>query len=278
MDPTESSAGALLRKWRQRRRLSQLMLASEAEVSQRHLSCVESGRSAPSREMVLRLARHLDIPLRERNALLVAAGFAPLYRERALDAPELAAAREAVRRILTGHEPHPALAVDRYWNLVDANRAVLWLMQGVDPALLTPPVNVLRVTLHPQGLAPRLRHLREWRAYVIGRLLHMAERTGDLRFTALMEELKAYPQPAGAQPPRAVAMDAAAQIAVPFALDSDFGPLSFITTTTVFGTAAEVTLSELVIESMFPADAATAATMRRIAQCWDAATESALQG
>jgi transcriptional regulator with XRE-family HTH domain len=255
---------ALLRDWRQRRRLSQLDLACEALVSQRHLSFVESGRSTPSRDMVLRLAEHLGIPLRERNVLLVAAGFAPVYRERALDDPGLAAARGAVERILAGHEPHPALAIDRHWTLMFANRAVAPLLAGIDAALLQPPVNVLRLSMHPNGLAPRIGNLREWRGHVIGRLAQQIDVTADPVLVALLEELRSYPVPAGARPHRPSAQDGLGGVAVPLELASAGGTLAFLSTTTVFGTAVDISLSELAIEAFFPADAFTAETMRRL--------------
>ncbi|MGF1629029.1 MAG: helix-turn-helix domain-containing protein [Kiloniellaceae bacterium] len=257
-----SPAGELLRGWRRRRRLSQLDLALAAEVSQRHLSFVESGRAAPSREMVLRLAEPLDIPLRERNALLAAAGFAPVYRERALDDPALAAPRRAVELILTGHEPHPALAVDRHWNMIFANRAVAPLQAGADGKLLRPPVNVLRLSLHPDGLAPRIANFRAWRAHVLERLARQAEASGDPVLVDLAEELKGYPVPPGARPQRPGEDDALGGIVVPLEFRSDAGTLRFLSTTTVFGTALDIGLAELTIETFFPADAETAAAMR----------------
>src|SRR5688572_22653930 len=187
--------GMHLRHWRQKRRLSQLDLAHEAEVSTRHLSYVETGRAMPSREMVLRLAERLSIPLRERNALLVAAGFAPMYRQRTLDDPALAAARRAVDLVLKGHEPFPALAVDRHWNLVAANSVLPRLLEGAAPALLAPPVNVLRLSLHPDGLAPRIANLRQWREHLLERLEQQVTVTGDATLAALHAELAAYPVP-----------------------------------------------------------------------------------
>ncbi|MEX2632195.1 MAG: helix-turn-helix domain-containing protein [Tistlia sp.] len=266
MIPTAASVGPLLRQWRRRRRLSQLELAAEAEVSQRHLSFLESGRAAPSREMVLRLAEPLDLPLRERNALLVAAGFAPLYPERALDHPRLAAARRAVELLLAGQEPHPALAVDRHWTLVSANRALAPLLAGVPEDLLEPPVNVLRLSLHPRGLAARIRNFRDWRGHLLARLQAQVDNSADAVLMALVEELKGYPVPAGALPAQPGAAAALGGIAVPLELDSAGGRLSFLSTTTVFGTAMDVALSELAIESFFPADPETAAAMRRLAE------------
>jgi transcriptional regulator with XRE-family HTH domain len=257
---TTRPIGEQLQSWRRRRHLSQLALATEAEVSQRHLSFIESGRAQPSREMVLHLAQALEIPTRARNGLLLAAGYAPLYRERALDDPELAAARQAVALILHGHEPHPALAIDRHWHLVLTNRAVAPLLAGVDAALLVPPVNVLRLSLHPQGLGPRVVNHGAWRAHVIERLTRQIEHSGDAVLAALRDEIRGYPMPEGAM--AAVAGDLSAGIAVPFALRTQHGVLSFLSTTTVFGTAVDISLSELAIESFFPADAHTATTMR----------------
>ena len=256
--------GDHLREWRQRRRLSQLDLACEAEISTRHLSFVETGRAQPSRDMVLRLADQLEIPLRERNVILVAAGFAPVFPQRALDDPALAAARRAVDLILAGHEPHPALAVDRGWNLVAANRMVAPMMALADEDLLKGPINVLRLSLHPRGLARHTVNLHEWRAHLLERLRREAELTADPRLTDLLTELRAYPIPGG-QPPRK-ASDEYAGVAVPFQLRTADGRiLSFYSTTTVFGTAVDVTLAELTLETFFPADPQTAEVVRGMA-------------
>lgn len=249
--------GSHLRHWRQQRRLSQLDLAEAAAVSTRHLSCVETGRAAPSREMVLRLAERLEVPLRERNAMLVAAGYAPMYRQRAYDDPALATAREAVDRVLKGHEPYPALAIDRHWNLVAANAMVPLLLQGVAPELLRPPVNVLRLSLHPNGLAPRIANLGAWRAHLLERLQQQIAATADVGLAALHRELADYPAPSGAAEP----VDELSGIVVPFQLRTPGGLLSFISTTTIFGTPVDITLQELAVESFFPADAATAAAL-----------------
>ncbi|WP_339947643.1 helix-turn-helix domain-containing protein [uncultured Albimonas sp.] len=255
-----ASVGDHLRAWRRRRRLSQLACALEAEISQRHLSFVESGRAKPSREMLLRLADSLEAPLRERNALLLAAGFAPVYPERPLDAPEMAAACAAVERILKGHEPFPALAVDRRWTILAANAGVQAMLALVeDASLLEGPVNALRVSLHPGGLAPRIANLAEWRAHILERLRGQADLAPDPVLDALIEELAAYPAPRPAPRPRP---DPLAGIAVPLKLAMGGRELSFLTTTTVFGTAAEITLSELTLECFFPADAATAEALR----------------
>jgi transcriptional regulator with XRE-family HTH domain len=186
--------GDHLKAWRQRRRLSQLDLAADAEISTRHLSFLETGRARPSRDMVLRLAERLEVPLRERNTLLVAAGFAPVFPQRALDHPSLQAARQAVELVLAGHEPYPALAVDRHWTLVSANKAVAPLLAGVDAALLKAPVNVLRLSLHPKGLARRIANLAEWRAHLLARLRQQIEATADETLTALLEELRLFPR------------------------------------------------------------------------------------
>ena len=248
--------GEQLRDWRQRRHLSQLDLASLADVSPRHLSFVETGRSLPSRAMLLRLGDRLDVPLRERNALFVAAGFAPIYSERRLDDPSLQQARNAIELLLRGHEPYPALAVDRHWNLQAANRALAPFLKGVAPELLTPPVNVLRLSLHPQGVAPRVANLGQWRAHLLHRLQQQIDASGDPQLQALHAELLAYPAPEAEEP-----LDPTAFV-VPMRMRSEVGELSFLSTTTVFGTPVEVTLSELAIESFFPADAKTAGILR----------------
>jgi transcriptional regulator with XRE-family HTH domain len=260
--PSASSRpiGAHLRAWRQRRHRSQLDLALDAEISQRHLSFIESGRAMPSRDMVLRLAETLDVPLRERNALLLAAGFAPFYAERPLDDPALTAARSVVEAILRAHVPNPALAVDRHWTLISANEAVAPLMAGVtDPALLQPPVNVLRLGLHPRGLAPRIANLPEWRAHILDRLRRQAEVSADTVLVEMAKELAELGEPVRALPAH---MDH--DIAVPLELDTPQGRLSLLSTTTVFGTPTEVTLSELSIEAFYPADAATAERLLRL--------------
>ena len=255
---TPTSVGDLLRVWRARRRFSQLDLACEAEVSTRHLSFVETGRAKPSREMLLRLAERLDMPLRERNRLLLAGGYAPLHLERSLDSPDMAAVRLAVEAVLSGHEPFPALAVDRHWQLVGANAAVGRLLAGVASHLLAPPVNVLRLSLDPEGLAPRILNLPEWRHHLLGRLRAEADRSGDVVLAALHAELSALPRMASRTPPGTPSW-----VAVPLVLaDPDTGAtLRFLSTTTVFGTATDVTLAELALECFYPADAATRAAL-----------------
>ncbi|MGE3395800.1 MAG: helix-turn-helix domain-containing protein [Sphingomonas sp.] len=256
----QGSFGDQLRLWRQQRHMSQLDLALEAEVSARHLSFVETGRSRPSREMVMRLAESLAIPLRNRNALLLAAGFAPAYRERSLDDPELESARLAVQRILDGHMPYPALAVDRHWTLIAHNAVVPTMLTGVAPALLARPSNVLRLSLHPEGLAPRIANLGEWKRHLLERLAGQIAASADPVLEALREELKAYPAPAPKHRPEDMN-----SIVVPFELATPAGTLSFFSTTTVFGTPVEVTLSEIAIEAFFPADRETAEALRAMA-------------
>ncbi len=259
---TPAPFGQRLRHWREHRRLSQLDLAMDAAISTRHLSFVETGKAMPSREMVLRLAERLEVPLRERNALLVAAGFAPMYRERALDDPALAAARAAVDLVLKGHEPYPALAVDRHWNLVAANAIVPHLMAGADPSLLQAPVNVLRLSLHPQGLASRIANLAQWRAHLFERLRQQIAATGDAVLVALLEELQGYPGPEGDAPLHLAGEHLG--VVVPFQFHTPLGVMSFISTTTVFGSPVDVTLQELALESFFPADAATGEMLRAL--------------
>lgn len=262
--PHPPPVGALLRDWRQRRRRSQLDLALDADVSQRHLSFIESGRSAPSRQMVLRLAEQLDVPLRERNALLLAAGYAPAYAERALDEAAMEPARRVMETILAAHAPHPALAVDRHWRMVAANGCVAPLLAGLDDAaLLAPPINVLRLALHPRGLAPRIRNFGEWRAHLLERLRRQVAASGDAALAALLVELAALPAPDPAPPSQPGLVPGG--VAVPLVLDGPTGTLSLLSTVTVFGTPAEVTLSELAIEAFYPADAETAARLRALA-------------
>jgi transcriptional regulator with XRE-family HTH domain len=254
--------GTLLRDWRRRRRLSQLDLALEAGVSARHLSFLETGRSRPSREMVLHLAERLDVPLRDRNNLLLAAGFAPAFGERGLEAPELAPVRDAIGLVLAGHEPYPAVVVDRWWDLVAANASVALFTEGVAPELLEPPVNVLRLALHPDGTAPRIANLAELRAHLLDRLRRHVALTADERLAALEDELESYPAPAPEEPARAG--PAAADIAVPLRLRPPGGgaELRFFSTIATFGTAVDITVAELAIEAFFPADAETAAALR----------------
>ncbi|UUP18948.1 helix-turn-helix domain-containing protein [Nitratireductor thuwali] len=255
------SPGDLLRDWRKRRRLSQLDLALEAGISQRHLSFVESGRARPSRDMVLLLAHSLSLPLREQNRMLLAAGFAPSFPERSLDDPALKPAMDAVQRILDGHAPNPAIAIDRHWNMVASNEAIAPFLEGVEEtALLSPPVNVLRLSLHPKGIAPRIVNLAQWRNHVLERLKQLNGQFADPQLYALEKELAAYPAGAAQRGKRPAEAET---IAVPLRLRAGQEELSFITTTTVFGTPLDVTLSELALETFFPADDATARFLRQ---------------
>lgn len=251
--------GELLRRWRGHRRLSQLELALESGISARHLSFVENGRSAPSRETVLRLAEELDLPLRERNHLLLAAGYAPVYSEATLDSPEMASVRTAVRQVLAGHEPYPAVVVDRGWNLVDANESVALFTEGVAEELLVPPANVLRVSLHPEGMAPLIENLGEWRAHLLGRLRRQGALTADPGLARLLNELRAYPCD---QPEPEVEIPGPGDIVVPLRIRHGDRKLSFFSTVATFGTPLDVTVAELAIESFFPADPDTASVLR----------------
>ena len=242
--------------------MSQLDLACEAEISARHLSFVETGRSTPSREMILHLAEQLEIPVRERNVLLVAAGYAPVFPERGLDDPQLAAARAAIDQVLEGQKPYPAFAIDRRWNIVASNRALPQMYEGVAAELLQTPVNGLRLSLHPQGLAPRIVNLAEWRAHLLARVRQQIDLSADPELVDLVKELQAYPAPrsvpgrGGSRPPGVV---------VPFQLRVGEDVLSFFSTTMVFGTPIDITLSELAVESFFPTDAETAERVRAMA-------------
>ncbi len=258
-----ASTGTILRAWRSRRRMSQLDLAAEADISARHLSFLETGRSRPSRDMVLHLAEALRMPLRERNALLMAAGFAPVFGASALADPALAPARETIELVLKGHEPYPALAVDRHWTLIAYNRAVMPLLEGIDRELLAPPVNVLRLSMHPQGLAPRILNYADWRAHVLARIRRDIDLTADAGLADLLAELKNLPVPEHARMAAQVSHASPAMV-VPLRLSSPAGPLSFISTITVFGTPVDVTLSEIAIESFFPADEHTAGVLRSL--------------
>ncbi len=251
--------GEELRTWRQRRHLSQLELATEVDISTRHLSFMETGRSQASRSMVLRLAAQLEVPLRERNDLLVAAGFAPMYASRPFSDPSLAAVRDAVDLILKGHEPYPALLVDRHWTLVSANKAAEGFMVGVAAELLKPPINVLRMSLHPDGSAKNIVNLPEWRAHVLARLARDVQVTADPALADLLTELRGYP---GGESHH-VSDPTSPSVVVPLKIRTPEGAvLSFLSATTVFGTAVEVTLSELVLEAFYPADDFTAAALR----------------
>jgi transcriptional regulator with XRE-family HTH domain len=250
------SAGTLLREWRQRRNLSQLELALRSAVSARHLSFIETGRARPSREMVLHLAQRLDVPLRERNRLLLAAGFAPVFGERSLEESEMAPVRGALERFLSAHEPYPAVVVDRHWNVVAANRGILWVNRDVAPELRAPPANALRIALHPDGLAPRISNLADWSGFVVSRLRREIDATGDPELEALYEELVGYPGVSVEDVhPYAPRQD---EIMLKYELRRDDAVLSLFCTFTTFGTARDLTLAELTIVAFYPANAETA--------------------
>ena len=276
MTTTQAGVGPLLRDWRRRRRLSQLDLALEAGVSARHLSFLETGRSRPSPQMVIHLAEQLEVPLRERNRMLLAAGYAPVYGERALDAPELEPVRRALDLVLGGHEPYPALVVDRGWDIVAANRAVALLTEGVAPELLGPPANAMRLALHPDGLAPRIVNLGEWRSHLLERLGRQVVLSGDAALAELFEEVSGYPGPPAEEP--SVEGDIVVSLHLRTggrdlrffstvavfgtAVDITVSELAFLSTVATFGTPLDVMVAELAVESFFPADAATAAALR----------------
>jgi transcriptional regulator with XRE-family HTH domain len=263
---TQRPVGELLREWRQQRRVSQLDLALDAEVSARHISFIETGRSLPSRQMLLHLAEQLEIPLREQNALLVAAGYAPVFPVTPLDDPALHAERAAVELVLAGHEPYPAIAVDRYWNLALANQAAGAFLAGGAPELLEPPLNVLRLSLHPDGLAPQIINLGEWRGHILERLQRQVQATADPTLAALLDELRGYPIADEGERAGHGNGPTYGGYVVPLRIRSPWGELAFFSTTTIFGAPLDVTLAELAIESFFPADAATAELMRQAAQ------------
>jgi transcriptional regulator with XRE-family HTH domain len=250
--------GELLRQWREHRRLSQLELAIQADISTRHLSFVETGRSKPTPEMILRLGEHLDVPLRDQNTLLLAGGYAPAYPQHGLDEPELATVRAALRQVLTGHEPYPALLINRWWELVEANSAIALFLDGCAPELLEPPVNVLRLSLHPLGMAPRIVNLAEWRAHLLTQLHRRAEAMGDARLRELHAELLRYPGGLAASPRHT-------DVVLPLRFRLGDAVLSFFSVAAAVGTATDVTVEELAIESFFPADETTAEALRRVA-------------
>jgi transcriptional regulator with XRE-family HTH domain len=251
--------GSLLRAWRKRRSISQLALALDAAVSPRHLSFIETGRARPSREMVVNLADHLEVPLRERNTLLLAAGYAPLYGEQPLSSEGMEPVRNAIDRFLRAHEPYPAVVVNRRHELLASNDALDVLLDGVAPELLEEPANGMRVALHPRGMAPRTINFAEWSAHLLHRVRRQIEATGDAELEHLYEELIAYPN---VQPPGAH-HSLESELLLPLRLREEDGELAFFTTLTTFGTAADVTLSELAIEAFYPANAATAMRLMR---------------
>jgi transcriptional regulator with XRE-family HTH domain len=257
-----AGVGPILREWRQRRRLSQLDLALDAGISTRHLSFVETGRSRPSPDMVLHLAEQLEVPLRDRNSLLLAAGYAPQYDERSLDDPDMAQIRDALGRVLDGHEPFPAIAVDRYWTLAASNAALGVLVEGVADWLLEPPVNALRMALHPEGMAPRVLNFPEWRAHLLHKVDRAVAMIGDPRLVELQEELLGYPEPPA---PEQTSAGAEVMFGLKLAAPGDGAELSFFSTITTFGTPHDITVSELAIEAFFPADERTSRALAELA-------------
>lgn len=256
------TVGLLIRDWRRRRRLSQLQLSIRADISTRHLSFLETGRSAPSRDMVLQLADRLDVPLRDRNHMLLAAGFLPVYPENPLDAPAMESVRAALQQILAGHNPYPAVVVDKRWGLVEANATMVMLCNRVSSKLLTPPrANVLRASLHPDGLAPHIVNLGEWRAHLLGRLHRQIEFSGDVELAELAEELRGYPCD---QAEPEVEIPGPREIMVPLRIRTDLGELALFGTVATFGTPLDVTVSELSIELYYPSDESTAEALRRV--------------
>ncbi len=261
-NPTPS-IGQLIREWRQRRRFSQFDLACDAKISTKHVSFLETGRALPDRETVLHLAELLAVPLRDRNDMLHAAGFDQSYQERSLDDPAFRVMRQSIDLMLRLHEPNPAVAVDRHWIMAASNQAVANLFAGADPLLLSPPVNIIRLNLHPAGLAPRIINLAEWRQHLIARLRRQIDTTGDPVLVDLVEEITGYPMPSG--PVRRAKLRDFETLALPLRLATVHGPLAFFSTTTVFDRPVDITLAELAIEALCPADAATVSVMRRMA-------------
>jgi len=255
-------AGDVVREWRRRRSLSQLQLALRSAVSARHLSFIETGRTRPSREMLLHLADRLEMPLRERNRLLLAAGFAPVFGERTLERPEMTPVRDAIERFLAAHEPYPASVHDSRWNLVAANRGLEPFLAAIAPELLEPPANVLRATLHPDGLAPHIVNFAEWSALTLRRLEREVSISGDPELAALYDELAGYP--GVSQDIESLDADVRGAIVVPLRLRHPDGELTFLSTVTSFGTPLDVTVADLVIEAFYPADEQTGARLRTL--------------
>ncbi|GAA3293048.1 helix-turn-helix domain-containing protein [Streptomyces cinereospinus] len=255
--PAGPGVGPLLRAWREERRVSQLELALRAGSSARHISFVETGRSRPSEEMVLKLAEHLDVPVRERNALLLAAGYAPRYPQTPLDDPAMDAVREGLERLIQGHEPYPALVVDATYRVLAANRGITMLLEGLPESLLGPEPNAMRLTLHPEGLAPRIRNFAEWRGHLLAQMERQIALRRSAELRALYEEVAAYPAPetgpAGGEPAGPVC-----SFALPVRIEHDGRILSFVSSIATFNTPMDVTVAELAVETLLPADPATA--------------------
>lgn len=260
--PDGKGVGPLLRGWREQRRVSQLELALRAGSSARHISFIETGRSRPSEEMVLRLAEHLEVPVRERNALLLAAGYAPHYPETPLDDPAMDALREGMERLIQGYEPYPALVVDATYNVLAANRGIAMLLDGIPEALLAPPLNAMRLTLHPEGMAPRIRNHRAWRDHLLEQMDRQIALRRSEPLRALYEEVAAYPVPDPA--PEDQPLDRLAYFALPMRIEHDGRVLSFISSISTFNTPMDVTVSELAIETFLPADPATAKYLQNL--------------
>ncbi len=246
--------GELLRDWRTRRRRSQMDLALDVGVSTRHLSFVETGRSRPSPELVLAIAHHLDVPLRERNGLLLAAGYAPRFSQMSLDDPAMDHVRASIQRMLDAHDPYPGAVIDRQWNVAMVNRAGMMLADGLPTAVLGPPLNVYRLCLHPDGLARQTTNFTEWATYLLGQLRRSITITGDAALVALLDEVTGYPNVAQIAPLVDTDQRDDPPILVPFRLATPLGELSLFTTLTTFGTPLDVTIDELAIELFFPAD------------------------
>ncbi|WP_329113925.1 helix-turn-helix domain-containing protein [Streptomyces sp. NBC_01353] len=262
---SDRGVGPLLRGWREQRRLSQLELALRADSSARHISFIETGRARPSEEMILRLAGHLDVPVRERNALLLAAGYAPRYKESTLDDPRLGTLREGIEQLLRGYDPYPALVVDGAYTVVAANESIGVLLSGVAEHLLTPPLNAMRITLHPEGLAPRIRNLREWRGHLLAQMERQIALSRSEPLRKLYEEVAAYPLPAGtSDPDDREAPEPYPYFALPLRIEHDGRVLSFVSSISTFNTPMDVTVAELAIETLLPADPATVAYLRSL--------------
>lgn len=256
---SDETVGTLVKRWRERRRRSQLDVSLAAGVSARHLSYIETNRSNPSRDMIERICDELEVPLRERNRLYLAAGFAPVHSERPF--ADLGAAKEAVQAVLAGTQPNPAAAVNVRWELLAANRAMRTFLRGLSGRLARRPVNMLRVTLHPDGLARQVRNLEQWRAHVLRRVRRQLERTAADGLRELLSELEGY-GPSPASTPSSVRADQ--ELVVPLQLTTAYGDLTLLYTATVFGAPRDVTLDEIAIETFFPADAATAGILRAL--------------